>query len=231
MALPEQWSKPSRSPRRQHTGWGQRALRSLVPLPERDELPAARTVELPGRGTIPIIDTGPRDAPPLILLHALACTGLLTWYPAVAALCERYRVIVFDQRWHGRGIRSRRFELTECADDVVAVADALGISRFLIAGYSLGSLVAQLTWWQHPQRVAGLVLCASARNFRGTLRERLVLDSYRVTVGCLPGIPGRPGSQRGPSTRNRHDVYDWAFTEFRSTSPCAIVGALAEIAR
>src|SRR5699024_3789736 len=156
----QQWSKPSDEPRRRYARWRWRALRGLVPLHARDELPAADSVELAGRGTIPIVDTGPRDAPPLTLMHAMSCTGLLTWYPALAALRERYRVIVFDQRWHDRGIRSRHFDLTDCAHDVAAVADALGISRFLVAGYSLGSLIAQLTWWQHPQRIAGLVLCA-----------------------------------------------------------------------
>lgn len=221
----------SDGPARRRTELSRRAVRGLVPLPELGELPGAETVELPGRGAIPVIDTGPRDAPPLFLLHALACTGLLTWYPALESLRERYRVIVFDQRWHGQGIRSRPFSLPECAHDVAAVADALGISRFLVAGYSLGSLVAQLSWRQHPQRVAGLVLCASTRNFRGTFRERLALDSYRAAVRRLPGGPARALAPGTPSTPTANDAYDWALGEFRSTSPSAIARVLAEIGR
>ena len=42
----------------------------------------------------------------------------------------RYRVVTFDQRWHGQGIRSPAFSLADCADDVAAVADVLGLDRF-----------------------------------------------------------------------------------------------------
>lgn len=205
------------------------AARRAVSLPALGDLPAAETVELPGRGSTSVIDTGPRDAPPLILLHALACTGPLTWYPALDALRERYRVIVFDQRWHGQGIRSPRFSLRECAGDVAAVADALGVGEFLVAGYSLGSLVAQLTWRDYPERVAGLVLCAGTRNFRGTAGESLVLDTYRAAILRLSGSIVRPAGRRPPDPAAADDVHAWALGEFRRTSPGAIAGVLAEI--
>ncbi len=77
------------------------------------EMPVGSMVELPGRGSTYVIDTGTTerdaDSPTLVLLHALACTGTLTWYPAIAKLAEKARVVVLDQRWHGRGIRSERF--------------------------------------------------------------------------------------------------------------------------
>ena len=39
----------------------------------------------------------------------------------------------------GRGIRSKRaFRLDDVADDVIAVADVLGIDRFIPVGYSMG---------------------------------------------------------------------------------------------
>src|SRR4051812_17722617 len=141
-----------------------RATDRLVGMPRVPALPGGAMVELPGRGSTYVVDTG-GNRPPLVLLHALACTGLLTWYPSLEVLRERYRLVIFDQRWHGRGIRSPRFVLTDLADDVVAVADALGLERFAVAGYSLGSLVAQAAAHRHPHRVAGLVLCASATHF------------------------------------------------------------------
>src|SRR5262245_8501907 len=104
---------------------------SVAPVPA--DLPTPALVHLPGRGRTAVVDTGAppssdgsAERPTLILLHALACTGLLTWYPSLGALSQRYRVITFDQRWHGQGIRSPHFTLEDCADDAVAVADALG---------------------------------------------------------------------------------------------------------
>ena len=80
-----------------------------------------------------------------------------------------------DHRGHGRGIRSSTtFRLADCADDVVALADELGIDRFVPVGYSMGGPIAQLVWRQHRERVEGLVLCATARGFAGTRDERLL---------------------------------------------------------
>src|ERR687889_2571490 len=101
------------------------------------DLPAGRPLDLGERGRTCVIDLpGPPGAPTLILLHALATTAALSWYPSMQELSKHYRVIAFDQRWHGRGIRCDKFRLEDCADDVVAVADALGVDQFMVVGYS-----------------------------------------------------------------------------------------------
>lgn len=67
-------------------------------------------------------------------------------------LSRRFRVIAVDHRGHGRGIRSRRrFRLADCADDAVAVADQLGVERFVAVGHSMGGPIAQLVWKRHPE--------------------------------------------------------------------------------
>jgi 3-oxoadipate enol-lactonase len=120
-------------------------------------------------------DFGPRDAPtPIILLHGWTATADLNWFRCYGPVSERHRVIAFDQRGHGAGLRTRkRFRLEDCADDAVAVADALGIDRFVPVGYSMGGPVAQLVWRRHPERVAGLTLCATAPVFSVERLERL----------------------------------------------------------
>ena len=115
----------------------------LRPYPARD-VPSGTMVELPDRGPVFVTDSGPRDAPAVFLLHSVLTTGLLCWYPVIPELNKRYRVITMDQRWHGRGIRSDRFDLRDCADDVAALADELGIERFTAAGFSMGGGIAQL---------------------------------------------------------------------------------------
>src|SRR4051812_11934452 len=95
-------------------GWIQDRLR----VPQVD-LPDGRWLELPGRGRTWLTELpGPKDAPTIILLHAVGCTGTLTWFPVMAELAKQYRVLTFDQRWHGRGIMSERFSVSDCADDV-----------------------------------------------------------------------------------------------------------------
>ena len=51
---------------------------------------------------------GLRTTPTYVLLHSVACTGLMTWYPALEEVRKFGRVVVFDQRCHGQGITTRR---------------------------------------------------------------------------------------------------------------------------
>lgn len=138
-------------------------------------LPPGQTLELPGRGTtfVRMLD-GPPGAPTLVLLHGWTATGDLNWYTCYEALAEQYRVIGIDHRGHGRGIRSKKvFRLEDCADDAVAVCDELGIDTVIPVGYSMGGPIAQLLWRRHPDRVQGLVLCATAGHFIASREEKL----------------------------------------------------------
>ncbi|HVT22644.1 MAG TPA: alpha/beta hydrolase [Mycobacteriales bacterium] len=197
-------------------------------------------LDLPGRGRTCVIDLpGPPGAPTLILVHALATTAALSWYPSMPALAERYRVIAFDQRWHGRGIRSESFSLEDCADDVAAVADALGVDKFTVVGYSMGGAIAQLVWRRHRNRVEGLVLAATARNFRGSAQERLWFGLTGVAMNRL-SARARLGMERmsarlaetpAPLTADTSKLGPWAMAEFRSTSGWALLAALDAVGR
>ena len=137
-------------------------------------LPTGRFVELDGRGTVIVRDFGGRPGAPVVaLLHGWTATADLNWFRTYDTLGEHYRVIAFDHRGHGTGLRSKKpFRLEDCADDVVDVATALGIDRFIPVGYSMGGPIAQLVWRRHPERVTGLVLCATAPYFAGRRNER-----------------------------------------------------------
>jgi 3-oxoadipate enol-lactonase len=212
-------------------GW--QATRRLATIPPTAGVPDPKPLSLPGRGQTVVVDVGPRHAPAIILLHSVACTGLLTWYPVLDRLSARYRVVVFDQRWHGQGIRSQEFTLEDCAGDVVAVADALGINRFMVAGYSMGGMVGQIVAYQERERVSGLVLCSTASNFRRGIRQRVALDLFGRTLHLMRDqariglVPGEPRRER----LARLEDHRWALEEFRSTSPWAIAVALDEIGR
>jgi 3-oxoadipate enol-lactonase len=137
-------------------------------------LPQARFVELDD-GPLLVRDFGATgDAPTVVLLHGWTATADLNFFRTYEALGERYRVVSFDHRGHGSGLRTTEpFRLEQCADDAVAVANALGIDSFIPVGYSMGGPIAQLIWQRRPDRVDGLVLCATAPYFAGRRPERL----------------------------------------------------------
>lgn len=142
----------------------------------RPDLPPGRPIELADRGELFVRDVpGPtRGAPAIVLLHGWTATSDLNFYTCIRPLAEHYRVVAFDQRGHGLGLRTRKaFKLEDCADDAVAVADALGIDTFVPFGYSMGGTVAQLVWHRHRDRVDGLVLGSTAPYFAGRRPERL----------------------------------------------------------
>jgi 3-oxoadipate enol-lactonase len=138
-------------------------------------LPPGRLIDIPGRGQTFIREVqGPYNAPTLILLHGWTATADLNWFTCFEELGKHFNVVALDHRGHGQGIRSRSsFRLEDCADDVVALADALGINTFIPVGYSMGGTIAQLIWKQHEQRVNGLVLCSTAPIFAKSREERL----------------------------------------------------------
>ena len=137
--------------------------------------PRTRLVELPGRGVTRVWEcTGPRGAPTLMLIHGVTFTAELNWGTVFAPLSGHFRVIAIDLRGHGDGISTGgRFRLEDCADDIAALAQVLGIGRFVAVGYSMGGMVAQLLYRRHPSLLSGLVLCATARNVLGSPADRL----------------------------------------------------------
>ncbi|GAA2062152.1 alpha/beta fold hydrolase [Williamsia deligens] len=183
-------------------------------------VPEGSVVELPGRGSTFVTDSAEAgisapDAPPVMLLHSVMTTGLLTWYPTLPELSRRFRAVTMDQRWHGRGISSEHFSLDDCADDVVALADVLGIDRFVAAGFSMGGGIAQLVAHRHPDRVSGLVLAATGPFFGNRTSGHRALDGVtrlvtRHLVHRLPGLPSEALDEKGLADGA------WALRQVRS---------------
>ncbi len=213
-------------------------LRNHVYMPYA-RIPAGRMVELGDRGATYVTDTpGPTPhSPTIVLLHAVGCTGLLTWFPSIEPLSRRFRVVTMDQRWHGRGIQSEEFSLYDCADDVAALVEALGLGPVIVAGYSMGSIIAQRVWRQHPETTAGLVLCATTDRFRSSPMERVFHQSVEIAMLGARGISrSRTAVKASRSAAGAldiagSDIHDWSLAEVRSTSPWAVGQAVAALGR
>jgi 3-oxoadipate enol-lactonase len=208
-----------------------------VPATEPDEniaqrtpdLPPGRLVELTGRGTTFMREVaGPPGAPTLILLHGWTVTADLNYFTAYASLGERFHVVALDHRGHGLGIKSRdQFTLEACADDAVALADVLGIDRFIPVGYSMGGTVAQLVWKRHHDRVAGLVLCSTARGFNATRGEAMSFLglSGLATIARIAPEQARDWIADQFITRKGRTYEDWALSEVRNNDITNILEA------
>jgi pimeloyl-ACP methyl ester carboxylesterase len=121
--------------------------------------PPSQFVDIGGGVTVHLRDEGPKDAPAIVLLHG-SNADLHTWEPWTAALKDKYRVIRFDQVGHGLTGPDPKddYSRDNYVEDIVQVADKLGLEQFILGGNSMGGKHALAFAVKHPERLTGLVL-------------------------------------------------------------------------
>jgi pimeloyl-ACP methyl ester carboxylesterase len=212
-------------------------VRRKFPLPVVEVTPQTRWVRIPGRGRAFVLDiAGPTpDAPTVFLVHGLAATAYLNWFTTLDALSQHYRVVATDLSWHGRGIPTGRFRLTDCADDAAALLRLLGVRETIVIGYSMGGAVAQTLWRRHPQLVSGMVLCSTSGRWAANPGERIFFPVLGAASHPLARVAA-PRIARSASALRRQspaalDVADRAREELRGLSLWSVPEVLAELGR
>ncbi len=110
--------------------------------------------------TLNVASAGPEDGEPIILLHGFP-ESHRTWRHQMDGLSGRYRVFAPDQRGFAASDQPEgveNYETDRIVADVVALADALGLDRFSLAGHDWGGAVAWTTALTHPVRVERLII-------------------------------------------------------------------------
>jgi pimeloyl-ACP methyl ester carboxylesterase len=98
------------------------------------------------------------EGPPLLLLHGFGASGR-NWRGVMEALADRRSCIAPDLPGFGASPpRPAAPTLDALADEVLALADALGIARFDLAGHSLGAALAATIAGRNPERVGRVAL-------------------------------------------------------------------------
>lgn len=160
---------------------------SVAQLQARWAPPPSRFVDLGGL-QVHVRDEGPREDPvPIILLHGTS-SSLHTWDGWADALKPTRRVIRFDLPgfgltgpWSGD---AQDYSIDAYVRFVGAMADRLGVQRFVLVGNSLGGQIAWTCAYAMPQRVERLVLV----NAGGYPLSTPLVDSggYPIQPGAMP---------------------------------------------
>src|SRR5262245_2696593 len=104
---------------------------------------------------------GPEGAPWLVLSNSLA-TNLTMWDQQARELGRAFRVLRYDQRGHGDSeATGGRYTFDLLIADVLALMDALAVSKAHFAGLSMGGATALGLAQQCPHRLDRVVVCDS----------------------------------------------------------------------
>jgi len=153
--------------------------------------PPSQFVDIGDGVTVHLRDEGPRDAPAIMLLHG-SNADLHTWEPWVQALKANYRVIRFDQVGHGLTgpDPSGDYSRGNYVADIRAVADKLGLDRFILGGNSMGGKHALAFAVAYPERLDGLILVDGSGGPRLKVKREDDEDGGNIgfAIAQTPGI-------------------------------------------
>jgi 3-oxoadipate enol-lactonase len=165
-----------------------------------------------------VIDAAPgltARAPTVVLSNSLGATTAM-WDAQVPELAQRFRVLRYDTRGHGRSpVPPGPYTIADLADDVIALLDHLGLARVHFAGLSLGGMTGIRLAARNPDRIAGLgLLCTSVRlDAAPGYRDRAALVRAQGTCAIAGAVVSR-----------------WYTAEFRAQHPDRVAAARAMVA-
>jgi len=175
---------------------------------------------------------------PLMLVHGF--TGLKEDFAdELGPLAELgYHVVSPDLRGHGQSSRpdgEEAYSLELFADDVLALADALGWRRFDLLGHSMGGMVAQVIALREPARVNRLILMNTTHEAVSTVDPELAALGVEMArtegLGAIADLlkffenpDDNPAYHRVCSEREGY--LEWSESKSRSPSPAMYAAML-----
>lgn len=143
---------------------------------------------------------------PLVCLHGVG-SNLEAWDGVVERLAPHFRILRLDLRGHGRSARLKgRYKIDDFVRELLLLADNVGFTRFALAGFSLGGLIAQRAVLDRPDRIERLILLSTVAGRNKVEKER-VLNRLALLQTKEPG------------SHYDNSVSRWFSEEFQTANP------------
>jgi 3-oxoadipate enol-lactonase len=105
---------------------------------------------------------GASGAPVVVLASSLGATHEM-WEPQVAALADRFRILRYDHRGHGRsGATEGPYDIDLLGLDLLNLINNLGLRRVHLCGISMGGMIAMVLAAHAAERIDRVVLANTA---------------------------------------------------------------------
>lgn len=143
---------------------------------------------------------------PLVCIHGVG-SYQEAWSGIVERLKNRFTILTFDLRGHGRSSRIKgRYEIDDFVAETLALADKVGFSTFNLAGFSLGGLIAQRLALTHLPRLRRLVLLSTVAGRTSEERDRVLARLAALQAGT-------------PSDHHNASLSRWLTEAFQDAYP------------
>jgi len=166
--------------------------------------------------TFDVIDSGPIDGTPVVLLHGFPQRGS-AWEDVASRLHDvGFRTFAPDQRGYSPGARPRgrfAYRVKEIVADTVALIDHIG-GPVHLAAHDWGAMIGWATAARHPERVASLTAISVGHPrafFRALVTSDQFRRSYYMALFQLPILPERSLSK--PGSRGEGRLRDVGLSE------------------
>ena len=135
-----------------------------------------QAIRLPNGTTLRYVEQGPSGAMPLVLLHGFP-DSWLSYEIVLANLPSSIRAIAPSQRGFGNSDKPEgSYHPRALAADLADFMTLRRITRAILAGHSMGALVAQSFAVAFPERVAGLALIGTFKTLRDNAELKQLID-------------------------------------------------------
>jgi pimeloyl-ACP methyl ester carboxylesterase len=131
-------------------------------------VPGGKVLDLAG-GKLQVVDKGPPNAPPIVLIHCFTCA--IDWWDGMMPTLEKdHRVVAVDLLGHGGSEKpGSGYSIENQAKVVGEALERLRVSNAEVVGHSLGGAVAVALSQDSPQLVARTVIIDTPPAHDGSL--------------------------------------------------------------
>ncbi len=161
-----------------------------------------KTDRVKGSSGFLFVNDGGTGGIPVLFTHSFGGDNT-HWKNQLNHLRAHRRAIAFDFRGAGQSDlpSDNNYSAEALASDIAAVADSLGLDRFILVGHSMGGSAAIAYVASHPERIAGLIVEGTpgrsdekqAKMIVASLESdkyQQVMDDYmkQLTAGAKPEV-------------------------------------------
>lgn len=157
---------------------------------------------------------GPAASPVLVFSNSLG-TNFSMWDPQATALQNKFRILRYDTRGHGKSSATPGpYSIEQLARDTLALLDALHLDRVHFCGLSMGGMIGMRLGANAPERLNKLILCNTGAKIGTADIWRSRIEAVRTSgmKSIAPAVIER-----------------WFTPAFRSNDPAAIANVQKQL--